>query len=414
MFYNNVMKTIKLTKMQGCGNDFVIIDYAEYEKTNMPMSELAKKVCDRNFGVGADGMIIPRKIGEQRNRGLEDKLFNNISLSEIPQEQQTDKNLSTFQPFNLSTDKSPHPNPPRPGREQTPNADISWYFYNSDGSTAQMCGNGIRCFAKYVYDKKIIDKKTFSVLTGAGIIKPELLDDGNVRVNMGTPILEDEKIPFKYPPHPTPLPQGEGACADKLSTFNFPLSTDNSLPSYPPTLQSSNTSPSPQPSPQSGEGACADSLSTLQPFNPSTNKVERTIEILDKTFSITPVSMGNPHCVIFTDNDPMEDAKKYGPYIEKHEYFPEKTNTEFVRIKSRNEIDLCVYERGCGITLACGTGACASVVAGVLNNLTEDKVKVNLPGGAVFIDWQGSSANDLKDIYMTGPANYSFVADYML
>lgn len=85
-----------------------------------------------------------------------------------------------------------------------------------------------------------------------------------------------------------------------------------------------------------------------------------------------------------------------------------------MRIKSRNEIDLCVYERGCGITLACGTGACASVVAGVLNNLTEDKVKVNLPGGAVFIDWQGSSADDLKDIYMTGPANYSFVADYML
>ena len=277
------MTTIKLTKMQGCGNDFVIIDYAEYEKTNMPMSELAKKVCDRNFGVGADGMIIPNTLAE--------------------------------------------------------GTDIGWYFYNSDGSTAQMCGNGIRCFAKYVYDKKILDKKTFSVLTGAGIIKPELLDDGNVRVNMGTPILEDEKIPFKG---------------------------------------------------------------------------ERKINILDKTFSITPVSMGNPHCVIFTDNDPMEDAKKYGPYIEKHEYFPEKTNTEFVRVKSRNEIDLCVYERGCGITLACGTGACASVVAGVLNNLTEDRVKVNLPGGAVFIDWQGSSANDLKDIYMTGPANYSFVADYML
>ena len=372
MSYNNVMTTIKLTKMQGCGNDFVIIDYAEYEKTNMPMSELAKKVCDRNFGVGADGMIIPRLVeaakqlgsqaaklshapspdgericgrtersesglrkdgaycGEATNAELLEQRANSrqgwdgvISTvnSENSQEQHTDTVLSSYRPIALL----PY--------------DISWYFYNSDGSTAQMCGNGIRCFAKYVYDKKILDKKTFSVLTGAGIIKPELLDDGNVRVNMGTPILEDEKIPFKG---------------------------------------------------------------------------ERKINILDKTFSITPVSMGNPHCVIFTDNDPMEDAKKYGPYIEKHEYFPEKTNTEFVRVKSRNEIDLCVYERGCGITLACGTGACASVVAGVLNNLTEDKVKVNLPGGAVFIDWQGSLADDLKDIYMTGPANYSFVADYML
>ena len=399
------MTTIKLTKMQGCGNDFVIIDYAEYEKTNMPMSELAKKVCDRNFGVGADGMIIPRQLEgwmsggmdvrhsaeNQRARVQEGKLLTVESgklkvesLSshapspdgegwdgvistvniETLQSKQPDKNLSTLQPFNPSTEKSPHPNPPRPGREQASDADISWYFYNSDGSTAQMCGNGIRCFAKYVYDKKILDKKTFSVLTGAGIIKPELLDDGNVKVNMGTPILEDEKIPFKYPinnsPHPNPPRPGREY-------------TDT---------------------------------------NPSTNK--RTINVLDKTFFITPVSMGNPHCVIFTDNDPMEDAKKYGPYIEKHEYFPEKTNTEFVRIKSRNEIDLCVYERGCGITLACGTGACASVVAGVLNNLTEDKVKVNLPGGAVFIDWQGSSADDLKDIYMTGPANYSFVADYML
>ena len=277
------MKTIKLTKMQGCGNDFVIIDYLEYQKAGMSMGELAKKVCNRNFGVGADGMIIP----------------------------------------DTSVD----------------GVDIGWYFYNSDGSTAQMCGNGIRCFAKYVYDKKILDKKIFTVQTGAGIIKPELLADGNVKVNMGVPILEDKKIPFKG---------------------------------------------------------------------------ERKIKVFDREFSITPVSMGNPHCVIFTENEPIEDAKKYGPYIEKHKFFPEKTNTEFVRVKSHNEIDLCVYERGCGITLACGTGACASVVAGVLNNLTEDKVKVNLPGGAVFIDWQGSSPNNLKNIFMTGPANYSFVAEYML
>lgn len=276
-------KTIKLTKMQGCGNDFVIIDFDEYEKTGMKMDELAKKVCDRNFGVGADGMIIPKT--------------------------------------------------------EVDNGDISWYFYNSDGSTAQMCGNGMRCFAKYVYDKGLVKNKSFSVQTLAGIIKPELLDNGLVKVNMGKPIFEDRKIPFYG---------------------------------------------------------------------------ERKIEVLDKEFEITPVSMGNPHCVIITDDDPMELAVKYGPVIEKHEYFPEKTNTEFVKVKSRMEIDMRVFERGCGITLACGTGACASVAACVLNNLTEQKVKVNLLGGPVFVEWQGSAQDTEKDIFLIGSANYSFFADYIL
>ena len=190
------MNTIKITKMQGCGNDFIILDYEEYKKTNLEMPELAKKICNRNFGVGADGLIIPKTDSE--------------------------------------------------------NADIGWYFYNSDGSIAQMCGNGMRCFAKYVYDKKLVNKKQFSVETLAGIIKPELLDNGMVKVNMGKPILEDEKIPFKG---------------------------------------------------------------------------EKTLQALDKRFEITPVSMGNPHCVIFTEDDPMTLATKYGPTIEKHEFFPEKTNT---------------------------------------------------------------------------------------
>lgn len=276
--------TIKITKMQGCGNDFVILDYDEFQKANLSMEELAKRLCDRHFGIGADGMIIPKK----------------------------------------SEDK---------------NIDIAWYFYNSDGTVAQMCGNGMRCFAKYVYDKGLVDKKEFSVMTGAGIIKPLLLDNGNVRVDMGIPILEDEKIPFKG---------------------------------------------------------------------------ERTLKALDETFEITPVSMGNPHCVILTENDPMKMALKYGATIEKHEYFPEKTNTEFVKIISKNEIDMRVFERGCGITLACGTGACASVVACVLNNLTEQKVKVNLLGGSVFVEWQGNSENPNKNIFLIGESNYSFVADYML
>ena len=282
------MKTIKLTKMQGCGNDFVIIDYPEYEKTGLKMSELAKKVCNRNFGVGADGMIIPKLNPENKE------------------------------------------------------ADISWYFYNSDGSTAQMCGNGMRCFAKYCIDNKLVDKKSFSVETLAGIIKPELLDNGLIKVNMGKPILENKKIPF-----------------------------------------------------WSENG-------------------EKKLTALDREFEITPVSMGNPHCVIITDEDPMKLAQTYGPVIEKHEFFPEKTNTEFVRVKSRMGIDMRVFERGCGITLACGTGACASVVACVLNNLTENKVKVNLLGGPVFIEWQGSADDKEQDIFLIGSANYSFFADYIL
>ena len=277
------MTTIKLTKMQGLGNDFVIIDYPEYEKTGLSMSELAKKVCDRHFGVGADGMFIP----------------------------------------NLNTKET----------------DIGWYFYNSDGTTAQMCGNGIRCFAKYAFDKKLVNKKKFTVETLAGVITPEILDDGMIKVDMGIPVLEDKKIPFKG---------------------------------------------------------------------------ERKISVLDRVFEITPVSMGNPHCVIFVDGNTMDYAVKYGPHIEKHPYFPEKTNTEFVRIISKNEVEMSVYERGCGITLACGTGACATQVACILNNLTEKKVKVNLPGGAVFIEWQASRDNINEHIFMTGPANYSFVADYIL
>lgn len=277
------MTKIKITKMQGCGNDFVIIDYGEFQKSDMPMDKLAKKLCDRHFGIGADGMIIPKT--------------DNVR------------------------------------------ADISWYFYNSDGTTAQMCGNGMRCFAKYVYDKKLVTKKQFSVETLAGIITPELLENGLVKVNMGKPVLEDSKIPFKG---------------------------------------------------------------------------VRTIKVKDREFDITPVSMGNPHCVIFTEEDPLYLAEKYGADVEKHEFFPEKTNTEFVRIKSRTEIDMCVYERGCGITLACGTGACASTVACILNNLTENKVRVNLLGGAVTVEWQGSKTDTAHDVFLIGPAEYSFFAEYLL
>ncbi len=282
------MDTIKVTKMNGCGNDFIIIDKDEADKYELSYDELARKVCDRHFGIGADGMIIPY----------------------IPSRRTTD---------------------------------IEWIFYNSDGSTAQMCGNGMRCFAKYVVDNGLVEKKHFTVMTGAGVIAPEVLDCGLVSVNMSKPILTPELIPF-----------------DGENILNF------------------------------------------------------EIEAKDKVFKANAISMGNPHCVIFTKEDVYDMAKTYGPYIECNHVFPEKTNVEFVNVLSSDEIDFCVYERGCGITLACGTGACASVVAGVLNNLTECKVKVNLLGGVVTVDWSAYHLDKNSDIYLIGPADYNFYGEYIL
>lgn len=285
------MNKIKLTKMQGLGNDFVILDYPEYEKANIAMPELAKKLCDRNFGVGADGMIIPNTTPADKN------------------------------------------------------ADIGWFFYNSDGSIAQMCGNGIRCFAKYARNNNLVNSDEFAVETLAGIIVPSIQKNGEVKVKMSVPIIEPAKIPF---------------LGDK--NLNYEVKID------------------------------------------------------EKTFKLNAISMGNPHCVIFTDDnsDILEMAKKYGPKLEKHELFPEKTNVEFIKILSKSEMDLRVYERGCGITLACGTGACASVVAGILNNLTENIVKVNLAGGSLTIEWQGSKEDLNHNVFMTGPAEYTFFAEYIL
>ena len=278
------MTIFNVTKMQGCGNDFIIADYDEIKKSELNIEDIVKKMCDRHFGIGADGFI-------------------------------------TINP------------------NHSENADLGWLFYNSDGTPAQMCGNGMRCFAKYVYDKGIIDKKSFSVETLAGIIKPEILDNDLVKVNMGKPILQDGKIPFNG---------------------------------------------------------------------------ERVIDIRGHEFNIHPISMGNPHCVIFTQNSPLNMAQAYGKDIESHKFFPEKTNVEFVKIISETEIEMCVYERGCGITLACGTGACASTVSSILNNFTERNVNVNLPGGVLSVEWQGSSTDLDCDVYLTGPANYSFSAVIIL
>lgn len=255
---------IKFEKWEGLGNDFIIVDSINLTK------ELIIKLCDRNFGIGADGIFIPTETKE---------------------------------------------------------TDIAWKFYNADGTSAQMCGNGMRCFAKYVHDKKLVDKQKFGVKTLAGIIVPEILENGDVRVNMGKPFLDADKIPVNCK-----NPQG----------------------------------------------------------------------FIVTGFEATAVGMGNPHCVIFSKGNTKKQAVEYGKTIEHAAIFPEKTNVEFVKIISPEEINVDVWERGCGITLACGTGACASVVAGVIKKLLTNKVKVNLPGGALYIEYNGGN------VYMTGSANKVF------
>ena len=281
------MQAIKFTKMNGLGNDFIILDYEEYLKIKLLPDKLALKLCNRNFCIGADGLIIV------------------------------------------------NPN--------TKNADISWIFFNSDGTPAQMCGNGMRCFARYIFDNKIINKKEFSVETKAGIIIPEIISDSEVRVNMGIPILEPKKITCKTQEY-----------------LNIPYSIDN------------------------------------------------------KEFLLNIVSMGNPHCVIFVEKDSKNLALKYGAIIEKDKLFPEKTNVEFVEILSRDEIMINVWERGCGITLACGTGACASTVAGILNGYLNNSVKAILPGGTLRIEWEGNPSDTKHNVYMTGRADYSFKGEIQI
>lgn len=272
------MTQIDFTKMQGLGNDFILVDDSSLSR-DVDYAILSKRLCDRHFGIGADGLIIvnPREVSYQ--------------------------------------------------------TDVAWRIFNSDGSEPQMCGNGIRCFAKYVFDKKIVSKKCFTIHTLAGVIKPDIADSGLVTVDMGEPILTPEKIPVKIKQKPV---------------LNYPL------------------------------------------------------KVLDREFKINCVSMGNPHCVIFVDE--AIEISKYGPLIEIFDIFPEKTNVEFVRVLSKEHIKVDVWERGCGITLACGTGACACVVAAVLNGFTENKTKVSLPGGDLIINFD----RDSNHIFMSGPAEYSF------
>jgi diaminopimelate epimerase len=256
---------MKFTKMQGAGNDYVYVNCFE-ERVDNP-AEVARKVSNRNFGIGSDGLIL-------------------IMPSSV--------------------------------------ADVRMRMFNSDGSESEMCGNGIRCVAKYAYDHGIVSKKEITAETGAGILTLRLFTNSHdrvdkVRVNMGEP---------------------------RLTRTEIPMTGDGEL-----------------------------------------RVVDEPLNILHSTFRITCVSMGNPHCVIFVDDVENFPVDKYGPIIENHELFPRRTNVEFVQVISRNEVRQRTWERGAGETLACGTGSSAVTVAAVLNGLTERSIVNHLSGGDLEMEW---------------------------
>ncbi len=311
---------INFTKMHGCGNDYIYIDGTKVPEEVRNSAEkkagLVRRLSDRHFGIGGDGVIFIHRVPE-------------TAQGELGQQ-----------------------------------ADFEMEMYNADGSRAEMCGNGIRCVAKYVYDKGWTDKKQISVVSCGKVKHLALTVEAgkvvNVKVNMGAPVLQADDIPV---------------------------------------------------------------------ISEQAEIVDEEIEAAGRTYKMTCVSMGNPHAVIFvkdenilteSDNGNDEDGQNageggvgrfgreivegVGSLIEKHARFPKKTNVEFVKVLDRGKVQMRVWERGTGETLACGTGACAAVVAGILNGLTEEEVTVKLLGGELNILW------DRKEnlVYMTGPAETVF------
>lgn len=268
---------IEFTKYHGLGNDFILIDNRHQSEPILTLQQ-AEELCDRHFGIGGDGVI-----------------------------------------FAL------------PGQNGT---DYTMRIYNSDGSEAEMCGNGIRCLAKFIADLEGVNAKTqYRIDTLAGVMTPELLADGQVKVDMGIPRLLAAEIPT--------------------------------------TLES-----------------------------PDRKVVELPLEVAGQSWLVTCVSMGNPHCITFVEDVSAIALETIGPLFEHHAVFPQRTNTEFIQIIRRDYVKMRVWERGAGVTLACGTGACASVVAGVLAGKCDRMAAVELPGGILQIEW---SQTDQR-LYMTGPA----------
>lgn len=281
---------LEFTKMQGIGNDYVYIDCTKKELEKP--EKISQIVSDRHFGIGSDGLIL-------------------ILNSKV--------------------------------------ADFKMEIYNADGSQAEMCGNGIRCVAKFVYDKGLTEKTKLKIETLAGIKELELnVENGKVKtvkVDMGEPILEAEKIPVYI---------------------------DEKMKS---------------------EG-----------ITPTSVIKNLKLEAYNQNFIFTCVSMGNPHAITFIDDVEKFDVKKFGSVFEVAKAFPKKSNIEFVEIIDKENINMRVWERGSGETMACGTGSCASVVACILNNKTSNKVKVHLLGGELYIEWNKEN----NHIYMTGPAEIVF------
>ena len=280
---------IEFVKYHGLGNDFILVDN-RHSSEPLVTPEQAIKMCDRHFGIGADGVI-----------------------------------------FAL------------PGQEDT---DYTMRIYNSDGSEPQMCGNGIRCLAEFIASLELLEgklspetvvRKKYRIHTLAGVITPEMQGNGQVKVDMGMPELIAAKIP-------TNLGEPEGKV------------------------------------------------------------INQSLEVAGKTWSVTCVSMGNPHCITFVDHVADIPLEIIGPKFEHNEVFPERINTEFIEIVKPDYLKMRVWERGAGITLACGTGACATVVAGVLTNNSERNCTVELPGGCLQIEW----SDEDNRVYMTGPTEKVF------
>ena len=283
----------QFTKMQGCGNDYIYVNGFTEKIPQEEKTELVRHISDRHFGIGGDGVIFINPSSE---------------------------------------------------------ADFEMEMYNADGSRAEMCGNGIRCVAKYVYDKGLTDKTDISVISCGQIKYLQLfLKEGQVdtvRVNMGAPELRPERIPVTVAEAGMPL--------EKERIVNAP------------------------------------------------------IIVQGKEYKMTCVSMGNPHAVIFLEDVTNLAIEQIGPYFEKHERFPKRINTEFVKVLDKKTVQMRVWERGTGETLACGTGCCATVVACILNGLTDEKVTVKLLGGEIEIEWD----REANLVYMTGPAVTVFEGEY--
>lgn len=274
---------MKFTKYTGIGNDFIVLDGQTAADVKNP-NALGKTLCDRRFGVGADGLALL-----------------------------------------LASEK----------------ADARMRIINSDGSEAEMCGNASRCVALHLYSRGLVNKKQISLETPAGIIRTEITGEPNglVRVDMGVPRFMRAQIPMRG--------------------------------------------------------------------DPSDTAVDVPLECGDEVFYGTAVSMGNPHFVLFVPNAERADVTGVGPRVEKHPDFPNKTNVEFVQVLGPDRLRMRVWERGAGVTKACGTGSCAALAAAVLNNKTGRRVTAVLDGGELLIEWP-----DQKNIYMTGPAQEVFRGEY--